>query len=391
VIVSLSYSSALPFAAGLSAFALMPLVTPFVMRLAWRRGWVAKPRADRWSRQPTALMGGIAIFACATVGLLLDVVAFRSSAMLTWVAAAVMFVLGFVDDRRSVMPRPKLVTELACALVLLALGIRVGASLPAWISAPLTCVWVIGITNALNLLDNMDGLAAGVAAIVLSGLGVVLVVLGDNAGAATALATAGACAGFLLFNFSPARIFMGDCGSLFIGFTIAATSLRAHGAVAADVGPGAAWAALAFPLLACAVLVGDTSLVTISRLRAGRPVSQGGRDHVSHRLVRMGLSESSAVLWIYAVATLCGLGAVAVALGAWRFGVPLAGAGVTAVAGGVAWLLRMNVYAEVPATRVHGSARLHGERAAYVPNGASAGLSTEARVAERQVANVREA
>jgi UDP-GlcNAc:undecaprenyl-phosphate GlcNAc-1-phosphate transferase len=337
-----------PPAAGVASLLLMPLVTPAVMRLAWRRGWIAKPRADRWSQRPTALMGGIAIFAAATVALLgAQSAACRASGVI-WLASAVMFVLGFVDDRRSVMPRPKLITEFACACALIAVGIRVAPSWPLWLSAPLTVFWVIGITNALNLLDNMDGLSSGIATIVLSAIGAILLGAGDYAMAAFAFAVAGACAGFLLFNFSPARIFMGDCGSLFIGFTIAALALRSQDALsAAALGGWGPAAALLVPIVICAVLIGDTSLVTISRLRAGRPVSQGGRDHASHRLVGLGLSEPGAVLALYLVCALTAGAGVYVARGG-AAGLLVAVVALLIAAAGVAGLLQRNPYAAGP-------------------------------------------
>jgi UDP-GlcNAc:undecaprenyl-phosphate GlcNAc-1-phosphate transferase len=215
-----------------------------------------------------------------------------------------MFVTGLVDDRKALPPAAKLLAQVLATGLLLIGGYSLGSNLPLVLSVPMTFLWVIGITNALNLLDNMDGLAAGIAAIVATIL-TVFVALGDNpSAAALAASTAGAAAGFLVFNFKPARIFMGDCGSLFLGYLIASIALVAQSSDAATIfGP---WTLYLVPLAVMAVPILDTTLVTIMRTMAGRPVSQGGRDHLSHRLVFLGFSERQAVLVLYAVSLTAG-------------------------------------------------------------------------------------
>jgi UDP-GlcNAc:undecaprenyl-phosphate GlcNAc-1-phosphate transferase len=175
----------------------------------------------------------------------------------------------------------------------------------------ITLVWIVGITNALNLLDNMDGLAAGIAAISAGFRVVVLFADGNVEGAALAAAVVGACLGFLLHNFNPASIFMGDAGSLFLGVMVAGLSLVGGWPYSRNVA-----SVLLLPVLVLLVPIVDTMLVTVTRTLAGRPLSMGGRDHASHRLVALGLSDRSAVLLLYLIAMLSG----AVALASYRYG-----------------------------------------------------------------------
>nr|WP_272505132.1 hypothetical protein [Salinibacter ruber] len=228
--------------------------------------------------------------------------------------ATLLFAVGMVDDLWGVGPTTKLAAQVGAAVLLMAAGHVFGPEWPLWASAPVTLVWVIGITNAVNLLDNMDGLAAGIGGIA----AVALTAFAAAGGALTAFAAAGgalpaallggtvggAALGFLWFNAKPARIFMGDCGSLVLGYGVAALAVMGQGAVAA--GPGVAVLA---PICALAVPILDTTLVTVARTQAGRPVTNGGQDHTSHRLVTLGLSESAAV------GTLHGMGAVAGGVG----------------------------------------------------------------------------
>jgi UDP-GlcNAc:undecaprenyl-phosphate GlcNAc-1-phosphate transferase len=333
--------------AAAGAAVLMVAFTPIVMRAAWRAGWVATPRADRWHQKPTALMGGIAIFAAATLAAALSPAVGDGRALVIWLAGTAIFALGCFDDRRVVLPQTKLLVELLATGAVLASRIRIGPDWPWWLSAPVTALWVVGITNAVNLLDNMDGLAAGVTAIAATAIGALLAVSGQTPAAAAAFAIAGACAGFLLFNFSPARVFMGDCGSLFLGFTLAVLALDAH---VVQYVSGRGVAAYLTPLLACAVFVADTTLVTVARIRAGRPVSQGGRDHSSHRLVFAGLTERGAVLVLYGVAALGGVVALASrVLSPASFAV-LAVALLAAIATLFGYLLRQRVYGPAAVT-----------------------------------------
>jgi UDP-GlcNAc:undecaprenyl-phosphate GlcNAc-1-phosphate transferase len=273
---------------------------------------VALPRQDRWHRQPTPLLGGIAIFAATTT----VVVWFgpHDWRLVGLVAGgAVLFITGLIDDFRRLRPHTKLIAQIAAACVLVTCGVQIGSPWLAAVAIPLSIVWVVGITNAFNLLDNMDGLSAGTACIAAAFLFAFTDAVGSTDVAVLCLALGGAALGFLIYNFNPARIFMGDSGSMYLGFTLAGITLMGTHEMASDV---------FFVLLVPAAMMGlpimDTTLVTIMRTIEGRPLSQGGRDHLSHRLVAVGLSERQSVLVLYVLAASFGsLGLVARTMGVW--------------------------------------------------------------------------
>jgi UDP-GlcNAc:undecaprenyl-phosphate GlcNAc-1-phosphate transferase len=276
------------------------LLTPLVIWGARRYDWVAYPTTDRWHGEPTALMGGIAIVAAATGAFFMGQPPY--TLQIVWGAGLLMFAVGLVDDQWRVGPVMKLTTQVVATGILLSLGFAFGPDWPLWLSLPFTLVWVIGITNAVNLLDNMDGLAAGVAGIAAVALAAFGGLSGQPGAVVLGGAVGGAALGFLWFNFNPARIFMGDCGSLFLGFLVAALGLVVQ--EGASVGSPVAIALVPLAVLAIPIL--DTTLVTVVRSWAGRPVSEGGRDHTSHRLVRLGLSETHAVLLLYGLSLTAG-------------------------------------------------------------------------------------
>ncbi|MBM3458191.1 MAG: hypothetical protein FJX77_06635, partial [Armatimonadetes bacterium] len=280
------------------SFAVTAVFTPLVIWIATRRGWVASPREDRWHQRPTALMGGIGIFA----GTLASWAVFiRDPALLAVVVpAAAIFVLGVLDDRLNLKPHVKLVAQLAAGISALLMGLQFDA-IPQWIAVGLALFWLTGITNGINLLDNMDGLAAGVGGISALAMAVYGVANGDGTTVPTAFGLAGACFGFLVFNFHPARIFMGDCGSLFIGFALAALAINGTHRTAPNL-----VLALLVPVATLAIPIFDTALVSAARTFHGRPISRGGRDHLSHRLVSLGLSERRTVLVLYALTAIFG-------------------------------------------------------------------------------------
>jgi UDP-GlcNAc:undecaprenyl-phosphate GlcNAc-1-phosphate transferase len=298
-------------------------LTPLVIRLARRVGWVARPTEDRWHERPTALMGGLAIWAGALVGW-----ALAPAGGWPWALAGggtLLFLLGVADDLNGLSPVAKVLAQVAGATVLLVAGWELAPAWPFWLSAALTYLWVIGITNAVNLLDNMDGLAAGIAGIAAATVAVLAGVEGSWPQAGPALAVVGAAAGFLVYNHPPARIFMGDGGSLFLGFAVAALAMGQPGAGASGTA-----AVLAVPAALMAVPILDTTLVTLKRIAGGRPVTQGGQDHSSHRLVFLGLSERRAVWTLYGVAA--GFSALAVAFQLFSVYLTLAVAALAAVA-----------------------------------------------------------
>ena len=290
-----------PYNAGFIALIISLVITPLVILLAKKMNWVVAPRNDRWHKKPTALMGGIAIF-----------IAYSSSIFITngadvnwfiYAAAVLMFLTGLADDFKEIKPIIKLIGQVVCAFVMVYKGFDFGGGLLEWAGIPLTFFWVIGITNALNLLDNMDGLAAGIAGIVAVIAGVLAAMNGDIFIASMAFALAGSSIGFLVYNFNPARIFMGDSGSLFLGFSISFLSV----AIQKNIGSSSAVLVLLIPISLMAIPIMDTTLVTVKRLFAGRKISTGGKDHSSHRLVALGFSEKKAVLVLYALSIAWGL------------------------------------------------------------------------------------
>jgi len=292
------------------AFIVSVTLTPVVIRLARRAGMVARPKQDRWHRRPTALLGGIALFGAFCAGALpfleLPNASIRLRVAGVLVGAVMMFALGLIDDLLQIRPGTKLVGQIVAACVLVWCGVYFDILALPLVTIPLTIFFVVGITNAFNLLDNMDGLAAGVAATCMLAIFLSNRILGTpQAIGVLCLALAGSLLGFLVYNFNPARVFMGDAGSMFLGFSVAAVSILGTWEQASNT-----FLILAVPLILLGLPIFDTTFVTITRTLAGRPVSQGGRDHTSHRLVKLGLSERSAVLMLYGVCAL--FGAIAV-------------------------------------------------------------------------------
>ncbi len=302
---------------SVSAVAALPACAAAIwvlLRSPLARRLVALPSADRWHETPTPLLGGIGIFFGISVGLWLAaaVGAFEPTLALLGIYAgcALLFVTGLLDDLYSLSPIAKLAAQVVAAVLVLATGTQVQLVGNAIVGDAIAIVWLVGVTNAFNLLDNMDGLAATLAAIAFGFFAIDAVTAHSNTLVlAFALAGAFACIGFLPFNLRPrgrALVFMGDSGSLAIGFALAALGLAASWRVA-----GTTAATLVLPILILAVPILDTALVTVARLLEGRPIYQGGRDHSSHRLVRFGLSERHAVALLALIAT--GIGASSLA------------------------------------------------------------------------------
>lgn len=277
--------------------ALSLVFTRVLITLCRRRRLLAAPVADRWHRTPTPAIGGVAIYLAIVFSLVaLNLRLPHGGAWLVAMSTAA-FALGLIDDLRKLRPHWKFLGQFACAVAFLAFApeFRITGIEP--LDTIIILFWLVGITNAFNLLDNMNGLCTGAAAISALALVVASIPLGHERIAFFCLPWLGTLLGFLCFNFPSGRIFMGDSGSQFLGFSLAAASLLSF-APASAVRPSL-WA---IPVLLFLLPIADTSFVTLSRLRAGRSVVCGGLDHISHRLVRLGLSEQWAVslLWVFA-------------------------------------------------------------------------------------------
>jgi UDP-GlcNAc:undecaprenyl-phosphate GlcNAc-1-phosphate transferase len=291
-----------PIIAGVISLIACLCITPLIIRLAHHKGWIVHPRNDRWHQKPTALMGGIGIFSAFLIAVLVtDTPQVYTSSLFSVIV--LMFLTGLADDLWELKPVIKLLVQIICAFTLIYHGYTFGGGLLEWAGIPLTFIWVIGITNAINLLDNMDGLAAGISAIVSCVCGVLAILHGEQGFALMAFAITGTTIGFLFYNFKPARIFMGDSGSLFLGFSLSFLSISVQG----KLGSSSAMLVLLVPISLMAIPIMDTTLVTIKRLAAGRRIDQGGRDHTSHRLVALGLSEEKTVLTLYGICAIWGV------------------------------------------------------------------------------------
>jgi UDP-GlcNAc:undecaprenyl-phosphate GlcNAc-1-phosphate transferase len=289
---------------ALTALLVSALLTPLMRRLAGTLGMVAAVREDRWHTGRVPILGGVAV-AIATLCATLLWAGPEPGVWLWLLAGSLLFVVGLTDDFVRLKPSTKLTAQIACAcLIVLVIPVPQLVGSPG-IDTVMAILWVVGVTNALNLLDNMDGLCAGVAAIAAIAYSAGLDG-GDPGALAFAAALAGACTGFLFYNFHPASIFLGDSGSLFVGSSLAALSLGAGRAE----GRRGLMSSMAVPVLLMLIPIFDTTFVTISRKLAARPASRGGRDHTSHRLVALGFSERQAVLMWYGFAAAAGSVAV---------------------------------------------------------------------------------
>jgi UDP-GlcNAc:undecaprenyl-phosphate GlcNAc-1-phosphate transferase len=296
----------------LVAFVALPVAAAAILtilRTSLQRRLVKVPEGERWTSRLTPVGGGIGIFVglLAAVGLALAVGAIDGSGDLWGIVGglSILFLAGLVDDVKHLSPLAKLVAQFGAAALVIATGTHVQIVGNDVLAAALAVVWLVGLTNAFNLLDNMDGLAASLALIAAAFFAIDAVTVHPNHMALVlALGIAAGCAGFLPFNLrprGPALIYMGDAGSQMLGFSLAALGLTSSWKVA-----GTTIATLILPVLILAVPILDTALVTVIRLLEGRPVTQGGRDHSSHRLVRYGLSEKHAVLLLGLIAATLG-------------------------------------------------------------------------------------
>lgn len=363
-----------PELAAAAAFAIAAamtfLVTPLAIAIANRTGFYDLPAGYKGHKRPTPYLGGSAI----VVGILAAVVLVRGAASFHWliiIAAVAIWAVGTLDDRINLSISLRTLVEVGIAAALWATGRGWGVFHFAPADLALTIVWVVGVMNAFNLMDNMDGAAATTAAVSATGAGALALISGDAVLASLSFAVAGACAGFLPRNLArPARIFMGDGGSLLIGLLVARVTMAA-------VSPGylgPTGVIIAGLLVALAIF--DTSLVTISRTRAGRSVLEGGRDHLTHRLAtRLRSPRRVALTLAGAQLMLCGITVAATQAGvAW---VLLAGG--LSLALGVAMIWQLERPAWVPPPVAESPATVASPAAAAIDAGALSGASAVSR------------
>ena len=289
------------------------LLVQFSIRLAHWGGLMDVPDGERkLQARPIPKVGGIAVALAFTVVFLVavgfsgDVTAFQLLASVLLPALGVA-VLGFVDDIKPLDPWLRLAIQTLLALSVWWMGTRIELSGITAIDLVLTVLWIVGLTNAMNLLDNADGLAAGTSVISSLGAAAIAGIYGQFFMAGLALALAGVAAGFLWHNWSPATVYLGDSGSYFLGFLLAVVTLRLR-----PVGLELPWSAL-IPLLLAALPIADTCFVVVRRVREGRHPFMPGRDHLSHALADRSLSTRSAVGFLQSAAFVGAMTAVVVA------------------------------------------------------------------------------
>ena len=295
----------------LGAVSLSSLCTPLAIAIALRRGVLDNPGNHKSHSSPVPYLGGLAVVVSFSASMLVPVLAINESTVshefvVVIGVALALALLGLFDDLRGLSSTLRLACEIAAGVVLWNLDLGVQLVGVSWVDATITVFWVVGITNAFNLLDNMDGLSAGIAAIASFSFFAIAASNGQYLVAGLSLALGGCALGFLRHNFHPARVYMGDSGALFFGFLVSFVGLKLQFNISSDV-------SVLVPIVVCSVAVLDTSLVTIARLRHGLSPFQGGRDHISHRLVKIGLPVPVAVTVLYVAAASVGVIAFVIA------------------------------------------------------------------------------
>lgn len=291
----------------MAASALMLAIgsTPVMRLVALRFGVIDQPAARKIHANPVPLLGGAAIYiAFILVLMLFGDRRYIHEVVGIFIGATLVSLMGVIDDRWGLGSYVKLLGQLLAACILVYSGVQVSIW-GNWLDLVVTIGWVVGITNAMNLLDNMDGLSGGIAMIAAVFFTLLAALSDQYLVGALAAALAGACAGFLVYNWNPAHIFMGDTGSLFLGFLLAAVGIKLRFPSNSDT---ITWM---IPVMVLAVPVFDTTMVFISRLRRGKnPLTTPGKDHISHRLAFLTGSRREAVLLCYLIAGAMGLAAV---------------------------------------------------------------------------------
>jgi UDP-GlcNAc:undecaprenyl-phosphate GlcNAc-1-phosphate transferase len=284
------------------AFAL--LFTPIAKRLALYFDIVDRPGGRKIHTTVVPYLGGLAIYAAFWLGVAVSMPNHIQQLAAIVFAGTLVMLLGLWDDRNGMSPVMKLAGQGVAALIVVLSGILFEVSDFAIINLAVSLVWMVGLSNAMNLLDNMDGLSGGATLICAFFLFLLSVLNGQYLVSGMSLSLMGACLGFLHYNFAPASIFMGDAGSLFLGFMTSVLAIKLRPAVDGE----SLQFIVAVTMLGLPIL--DTTLVTVHRLLNGRAWYEGGKDHLSHRLVLMGLTRINAVLVLYAVAASYGFLAV---------------------------------------------------------------------------------
>ncbi|MBM7707245.1 glycosyltransferase family 4 protein [Chryseomicrobium aureum] len=292
------------------AFVASVVFTPFVKRLAYRIGAVDRPNYRKVHARIMPRLGGLAIY----LSFILTYLVYRpdgefDKALL--IGATIIIITGMLDDMLEITAKAKILGQLSAAAVIVVFGdiqvefinLPFGGTLEfGYFSIPLTILWIVAITNAVNLIDGLDGLAAGVSTIALITLSAMAIIIGNPFVASATAILAASTLGFLVFNFYPARIFMGDTGALFLGYMISVFALLGF--------KGVTMFALIIPIIMLGVPVSDTFFAIIRRLREKQPLSAADKSHLHHCLLNVGFTHRQTVLIIYSIAALFGVTAL---------------------------------------------------------------------------------
>jgi UDP-GlcNAc:undecaprenyl-phosphate GlcNAc-1-phosphate transferase len=343
---------------GIAAFALTGLLTWPVRALAIRLGAMDKPNLARKTQtEPVPYLGGVAIALGITIIIFAAVFVggnatgensqLKDLALTVLLPALVLGAMGLFDDLRSLSPWPRLITQTVVGTVVAfvivengTIGTPFGNSgsdgSGSWINTAVTIFWIVGICNSINFFDNLDGAASGAVAIAALGVFFIAFDRGQELVSALSIVTAGATIGFLMWNKSPAKIYMGDAGALFLGIIISVATIRLNPGIAPT------WKSLAIPVVLLAVPLLDTCVAVFSRLARGLSPLTGGKDHLSHRLVRAGLTRPMAAISLWSASGVCALFALGVYFFADSFGAILIGV----FAAG--WLMALALFLRTP-------------------------------------------
>lgn len=301
----------------LAAFAVSVICTPLAIKLAPKIGAVDVPKdARRVHTKPMPRFGGMAIF----IGTMAVIMAFLEKDSQLWgviLSGTLMYLVGVVDDLKGIPAKVKLLGQIACATILYCFSIRITtmANLLPWgpglirfpvvISFLVTVVWIVGVTNAVNLIDGLDGLAAGVCCIASLSIAYTAHLHDRMTTCSIMSALAGACVGFLMFNFNPAKIFMGDSGSLFLGYMLASVSLLGDTPLKSTTA-----LATLVPICVLALPLFDTTFAILRRLVTHRPIMEADRGHLHHRIMAIGWGQRRTVLILYCISGVMGVAAI---------------------------------------------------------------------------------
>jgi UDP-GlcNAc:undecaprenyl-phosphate GlcNAc-1-phosphate transferase len=344
---------------GISAFALTGLLTWPVRVLAIRLGAMDAPNLARKTQsEPVPYLGGVAIALGITVITIAAIYVggnasgenngqLKDLALTVLFPALVLGAMGLFDDLRSLSPWPRLITQTAIGAVVAFVIVENGTigtpfgnggtgDSGSWINTAVTIFWIVGICNSINFFDNLDGAASGAVAIAALGVFLIAFDRGQELVSALSIVTAGATIGFLMWNKSPAKIYMGDAGALFLGIIISVTTIRLNPGITPT------WQSLAIPVMLLAVPLLDTCVAVFSRLARGLSPLTGGKDHLSHRLVRGGLTRPMAAISLWSASGVCAL----FALGVYFFAGSLGSVLIAVFAAG--WITSLALFLRTP-------------------------------------------